>query len=555
MYFQFVDKSAEYFCGADKLYEITESNDSYGFLTEKNRNANERLQIPELNDGFQEIFWYNKQEITKLKADVNGVYVDYEGQGELPLTFVCDVPQEGNYEVHVTIVATENVKDAMIFTGRRRLAYIGDLQEGDILSEDFLTNICPIIARGSADVSEDLTCDVTIIGKGLRLMDISVEKSDVRTLYIAGDSTVTDQTAAYPYLPGRSYCGWGQMISYFVNDQMAVSNHAHSGLTTESFRSENHYDILIERIKEDDICLFQFGHNDQKLMHLMAEGGYRERLTAYVNEIKEKGAIPVIISPLARNSWKANGEDIEYNDLLAPYSAECARLAKELDVPYVELHDRAMEFVLKLGRDKAKSYFFPSDYTHSDDYGAFLFASFVYAGLAKVGLMEEKELDIWTAPEEIEELIVPEEYRSVRNADEAELLADIERPEDNLTRVEAMDFIIQTCKFFPTNVYNDMFSDVIGHETYAGTVETAYQNGMITKEMVTDGCFYPTKEITLREFLVSLIHGYSARKPLSSAHPNMIQEAMDMGLIPGDIEKDVPVTRAFAAEICRKVIV
>ena len=44
--------------------------------------------------------------------------------------------------------------------------------------------------------------------------------------------------------------------------------------------------------------------------------------------------------------------------------------------------------------------------------------------------------------------------------------------------------IIRTVRFFPTNVYNDMYEDVVGHEWYAGTVECAYQNGMIDEHLV-----------------------------------------------------------------------
>lgn len=41
-----------------------------------------------------------------------------------------------------------------------------------------------------------------------------------------------------------------------------------------------------------------------------------------------------------------------------------------------------------------------------------------------------------------------------------------------------------------------MFSDVIGHETYAGIVECAWQNGMIPEGLVEDGNIYPAREMT-----------------------------------------------------------
>ena len=554
MYFQFTDKNKENYIAGDRLYEITANGHSAGFLTEANRNKVKRLGIPELNDGFTEIFWYDREEITLLKTDEDGVYVDYEGQGEVPLSFAADVPSEGNYRIKLTLKASEKA-GLMVFAGRRRLADQSLRVAGEYIFLDFVTNICPIIPRGYDKVMEDLTCNVAVLGKGIHLQEIEIEPWDGPTLYIAGDSTVTDQPAAYPYLPGQSYCGWGQMIGALLGRQMAVSNHSHSGLTTESFRSEGHYQILLDRIRKGDICLFQFGHNDQKLMELTADGGYRKRLTEYIGEIKSKGATPVIVSPLARNSFKKVGDKLEYNDLLKPYAAECKRLAAQLEVPFIDLHAMSMEEILKLGRDKARRLFFPSDYTHSNDYGAMLFASYVCAGLANAGLVREYPCELLSVPDEEEELVIPKEYGHVKNEEEIDLFKDLERENENLTRAEAMDFIIKTCKFFPTNVYNDYFSDVVGHEIYAGIVETAYQNGMIPEEMTKDGAFHPLKEITIREFVISLMNGYSARRPLSCEHPDLIQEAANMKLIALDVEKDVPLTRRQAADICKKIYV
>ena len=90
-----------------------------------------------------------------------------------------------------------------------------------------------------------------------------------------------------------------------------------------------------------------------------------------------------------------------------------------------------------------------------------------------------------------------------------------DRPEDNLTRAEALDFVIRAVHYFPTNVYNDLFSDVIGHEWFAGTVECAVQNGLIPQEMRKGGAFHPNQEITLEEFLWIAVTGYKSRKQLS----------------------------------------
>lgn len=526
----------------------------YGFLTEENRRQEKRLQIPELNSGFDTVYWYRAQNITQIRADEHGCYLDWSGEGELPLTFAADVPEEGNYAVRIVLYSEAEETEAALYLGRRRLAWRGTLKregmegfqkDGAVryLGEHrwegrFVTNICPIIPRTYTEPMEDLTLDVTVLGRGIHLVEAEFAPWEGKTLYIAGDSTVTDQSADYPYLPGRSYCGWGQMLSAYLGEQMAVSNHSHSGLTTESFRSEGHYQLLSDRIRPGDVCLIQFGHNDQKLMHLKAEGGYRENLIRYIEEIRQKGAEPMLVTPLARNSWR--GDDGTYNDLLEPYANACIRLSKEYGAPLLDLHKKSMEFVKACGRERAMRYFYPSDYTHSNDYGAYLFAGFVYEQMPGAAVRETED---WTPPEVLPQLTIPREYMDMEDPAREHLFEDLERPEEELTRVEALEMVIATMHFFPTNVYNDMFEDVIGHERYAGIVECAWQNGLIPKEMIVGRRFLPQNKITGEEFLAVLRNGYKSRKTWTAEQETALPEGF---LAKGYLKRSV------AAEMCRR---
>ena len=516
------------------------------FLTEARRRSDHQLQIPELNSGFTPAYWCAERDITEIRQDAHGDYIEWQGEGMIPLTRIIHVQKEGNYMVHVTLYTEHDLEDAMIFLGRRRLAWRGRMEGGKSWSRCFVMNVCPIIPRTYTTPMEDLTLDVTVLGAGLHLTEIEVEACECRTLYIAGDSTVADQSADYPYLPGNSYSGWGQMIQAYLNPKMAVSNHSHSGLTTESFRSEGHYQILYDRIRKNDICLFQFGHNDQKLMHLMAEDGYRSNLIQYIQEIRSKGAVPVLVTPLARNSWK--GKDNSYNDLLAPYANACIDIGKEHAVPIIDLHERSMSLILSEGRERAKRFFFPSDYTHSNDYGALRFAWYVFQRMKKAELLEntciQQDLFVWEPPEVMPILTIPDECRQIENPNTEHLFEDLERPEDDLTRVEALELINAAMHFFSTNVYNDMFTDVIGHETYAGVVECAWQNGMIPDTMVSDHRFYPKKRITGEEFLILLMNGYQSRKTI---------QAETFGELPKEFQKNGYLKRRTAADICRNL--
>ena len=298
------------------------------------------------------------------------------------------------------------------------------------------------------------------------------------------------------------------MLSAFLGGIKAVSNHAHSGLTTESFRTEGHFGIMIESVRSGDICLFQFGHNDQKLKHLKADEGYRRNLIKYIREVRQKGALPVLITSLARNSW--NGEEGSYLDLLKEYAGEVLKIGKEESVPVADLHRKSMEFLKEHGLEDSKRWFYPSDYTHTNDYGAYQMAEFVCEELSDLKILPPNlnGFGDWEPAESLHEN---------RITNKINLFSDLERPGEALTRAEALDFVIRTVNFFPMNTSHDSFLDVMGDEWYAGAVECGMQNGLIIREMTKEGRFYPDREVTLEEFLWMAMTGYLSRKAVKQS--------------------------------------
>lgn len=547
-----------------------------GFVDEAVWSQDLALQKPELCSGFLPVQWYKDVKLTDICQGAFGCYIDqnaarerypYEEERQIPLVYRADLVSGGNYQIEVTIRAQEHVQEVLLFAGRRHLVYHGAMAAGEQRTVTSVVNICDIIPRGETVSFEDHSLDLALIGANVELVSIHIREWSGKTLYIAGDSTVTDQSAEYPYLPATSYNGWGQMIGYFLEGAAAVSNHAHSGLTTESFRSEGHYDIVLRNIKAHDYCLFQFAHNDQKLEHLKHDGGYRENLIRYIHEIREKDAFPIIVTPLARNTWKGN--DGTYNDLLVDYAAECIKIGAQFHVPVLDLHGKSMAFIIERGLEAAKPYFFPGDYTHSNDHGGYVFASFVADELHNMDGMYEDDYGVlknasghkgaFNPPQRIRKAQAPASYAGAEPGVEAVL----ERPDDHMTRAEALQMVIKKVNFFPTNVYNDMFTDVVGHEWFAGTVECAYQNGMILDEMVEDGKFYPNREVTGEEFIAILMMAYRSRKEWPKevqtlqgishwANP-AVSAALTLTLISDVHGLTEPLTRKQAAKICSRV--
>ena len=566
----------------------------FGFVTEKNRRAQELLRYPELNSGFEPYYWYAGEDITALQNDGNGVFVDSdailaaldEQNGEttagehryIPLCFKADVPHQGNYRVTLTIQpdAGEGMGEVLVFTGRRRLAFKGTIPAGQRWKQSFIVNVCDIVPRGQTAVYPDTTVDLTLVAAKPRITAVKIEEVTCPTVYIAGDSTVTDQSAEYPYAPGTSYCGWGQMLTAYLDGDVALSNQSHSGLTTESFRAEGHYAVIETYIRPGDYCLFQFGHNDQKHPHLQADNGYPENLRRYVAEIRARGALPVIITPIARNTWK--GSDGSYNDLLKDHADACIALGKELGVPVLDLHGDSMAFIKKVGCEAAKSCYFPGDYTHSDDYGGYLMAGYVAGEIRAVcaALPDYRPLADavtqgfggWPAAKSIVLPIKPKRFESMKNPfPTAALLAEVDRLDEPADRASVLDMVIKTARFVPVNVYNDEYSDVAGHEWYAGAIESAYQNGIVQPELLDGDRLCPETPVTLEEFVVTVMRAYKSRKPTPQMRPcpydgrchayalPFVRAACGIALIAPDGSEDLNavLTRGRAVALCRKL--
>lgn len=557
----------------------------FGFITEQVMENVPHLMLPELNGGFMPVPWYRLLKPTRIEQNDCGCTIRWENAvsendpgsapektRQIPLRFKCRVDAEGSYRVRIAIRAEEKLSDIRIFTSRRCLAaWQETLLPGETLIREMYTEVCGIIPRGQEKVYQNLCIEVCITADRPILSEIEIEPVQCPVLYIAGDSTVTDQSAEYPYAPEASYAGWGQMLPCFIKGELTVSNHSHSGLTTESFRQEGHAAIPFGRCKAGDYMFFQFGHNDQKLMHLKAQEGYRTNLENYITECREKGVYPILVTPVARNTWR--GSDGQYNDLLQEYSDVCLEIGRHLSIPVLDLHRLSMEFIIRLQKENAKRYFYPSDYTHHNDFGARQMAAMVCAEIKRTctegayrqlaSLITEAP-DEWPEPAFMEPLQRPEGFTMENETAEWE---EPDRPADLLLRAEALDMVIKRAGFFITNVYNDLFTDIIGHEWYAGAVECGLQNGILAGELCGQKLFRPLEPITLLDFSVFLMRAYGSRKTLPAAQPCPYDSHVSKDLRPlisaacqlhvlaadGTDSLETTISRGQGSEICRNL--
>jgi lysophospholipase L1-like esterase len=230
---------------------------------------------------------------------------------------------------------------------------------------------------GSATWDDRLSLEFFPTATGLR--SIAIEPVTVPTLYLAGDSTVTDQARA----PNAS---WGQMLPRFFGDGIAVANHAESGETLKSFLSELRLDKLLSTLRAGDWVMIQFAHNDQKAQwpqtHADAANTYPAYLRAYIAEIRRRGGTPILVTSPERRNFDANGR---ITPSLADYPDAMRAVARAEKTPLVDLNAMSIAFYEALGPDASARAFADEgrDRTHHDEYGAWSLARMVVEGLRR----------------------------------------------------------------------------------------------------------------------------------------------------------------------------
>ncbi|MES3025753.1 MAG: rhamnogalacturonan acetylesterase [Pseudomonadota bacterium] len=236
----------------------------------------------------------------------------------------------------------------------------------------------PIRGEEASGRAWDEQLTISLAGAAPALQAIEIVPVQARRILLGGDSTVAAQTAG-------DAASWGQMLSRFVDPAVAVANHARSGETLKSFMTNLRWDKLMSDTRPGDVVLLQFGHNDEKQeyarTYAAADGAYTGFLTAFVSDVRQRGAHPVLLTPVARRTFNAAGK-IENSH--AGYDDAVRALAAKLAVPLIDLTAMTTRMYETLGPEVSPSAFTNGgkDKTHHNVYGAYVIACFVARGLA-----------------------------------------------------------------------------------------------------------------------------------------------------------------------------
>ena len=213
-------------------------------------------------------------------------------------------------------------------------------------------------------------------------------KRKMPAIYIIGDSTVEDNKPPFR--------GWGWALPKYVKEGGAVRNHALSGRSTRSFREEGLWDPVEKALSKGDFLLIPFGHNDEKddERHTDPDTTYPENLQRYCREAMDRGAQPVLLTPVSRRFFVGGGSLLYTH---GEYPQAVRRLAEEQKIPLIDLKKASRELYLSLGEEKAAELFvrlapgenpdFPEghdDKTHFNAFGADTICRLVVEGMRRI---------------------------------------------------------------------------------------------------------------------------------------------------------------------------
>lgn len=181
-------------------------------------------------------------------------------------------------------------------------------------------------------------------------------------LFLAGDSTMS-------YYPKERFprTGWGQVFQDYFNDNVMVINDGASGRSTRTFIEEERLNKIDGQLGAGDYLFIQFGHNDAKVnseRYTEPHTTYKQNLTKFVEIAWKRKAHPVLVTPVQRRNFNADGTVLDSHD---QYAVAMRDLAEELDVPLLDITKSSTALFEEIGDENSKKLFMwiePNQYAY-----------------------------------------------------------------------------------------------------------------------------------------------------------------------------------------------
>ena len=248
------------------------------------------------------------------------------------------------------------------------------------------------VAAPMEDVNQviDNTLDSLNKARTVRPVAGSSRKGNHPVLFLVGNSTMRTGTMGNG---DNGQWGWGYYVGdYFDSSRITVENHALGGMSSRTFYNRLWQDV-IKGVQPGDWVIVELGHNDNgpydsgrarasipgigkdSLNVTIKETGaketvytYGEYMRRFVQDIKAKGAHPILFSLTPRNAWEDKDSTI-ITRVNKTFGLWAKQVAEEQHVPFIDLNDITARKFEKFGKDKVK-YMFYIDRIHTSVFGA-----------------------------------------------------------------------------------------------------------------------------------------------------------------------------------------
>ena len=322
-----------------------------------------------------------------------------DGKKPAPFYFSVKVP-DGNYRVEIVLGGKKNGSTIVRAEGRRMLTdIITTPKKKDTKTVEFTINKrspqidknqrVKLKEREKDYLAWDDKLTLEFNGDNPTIKSLHIEPTDVPTIYLCGNSTVVDQN-------NEPWASWGQMITRWFGPEIAISNHAESGLTARTFIGAGRLDKILTTLKKGDYVFVEFGHNDEKEKR-PGDGAwyhYQYQLKIFIDQVRAKKAEIVFCTPTQRRQFNPDGKSIRNTH--GDFPAAMKMVAEKENVPLIDLNKMTTDLYLAVGPEESKHMLvhYPAemygrkleDNTHFNPFGAYEVAKCVVMGMKELQL-------------------------------------------------------------------------------------------------------------------------------------------------------------------------
>jgi lysophospholipase L1-like esterase len=248
-----------------------------------------------------------------IEKNEEETYPQYTTGEYFPVSFGLYVDNGSYYRVRATITTLDPTKDAeasLYYERRHPTVHKQKINAGETLTVDFSADVEKVNFKNDGGNFNDDMLNISLLGENSALSSLIIQQIDETqenkptTLWVLGDSTVTDGNAQVPYFDLQNYTGVGAYLSKYVPSTVAVSNQGEGGLNATD---NNHFAIARDNIKAGDFMYVEYGHNHknssgQSFTSEYWLNNYLGSLPKYYNACKDAGATLIIVGPIDRHN-------------------------------------------------------------------------------------------------------------------------------------------------------------------------------------------------------------------------------------------------------------